>query len=125
MTIQGYPGGYSILKEFVHLVRPVRKPAYLMLDFAAGDCAQVDWGSYGSVCVGSTRRRLSFFVLVLCYSRLLYVEFTLGQGMEQFLSCHRRALEFLGAAPARVMIDYVPRHIIDLLCPTVLCGRAA
>jgi IstB-like ATP binding protein len=42
---KGYTGGYSTLKEFVRLVRPVRKPAFLMLDFAAGDCAQVDWGT--------------------------------------------------------------------------------
>ena len=102
---QGYAGGYSILKEFVRLVRPVRKPAFLMLEFAAGECAQVDWGSYGSIAVGSTRRRLSFFVMVLCYSRMIYVEFTLSEGMEQFLSCHRRALEYFGASPAKVMID--------------------
>ncbi len=102
---QGYTGGYSILKEFVRQVRPVRKPAYLMLEFAPGECAQVDWGNFGSVSVGSTRRRLSFFVMVLCYSRLLYVEFTLSEGMEQFLTCHRHALEFFQAVPAKVMID--------------------
>ena len=39
---QGYAGGYSILKEFVRQVRPVRKPAFLMLEFAPGECAQVD-----------------------------------------------------------------------------------
>jgi transposase len=61
---QGYAGGYSILKEFVRLVRPVRKPAFLMLEFAPGECAQVDWGSFGFVQLGSTRRRLSFFVMV-------------------------------------------------------------
>jgi transposase len=77
---QGYAGGYSILKEFVRRVRPVRKPAFLMLEFAPGECAQVDWGSLGTVAVGSTRRRLSFVVMVLCYSRLMYVEFTLVGG---------------------------------------------
>jgi len=86
LKTQGYVGGYSILKEFIQLVRPVRKPAFLMLEFAAGECAQVDWGSFGTVTVGSIRRRLSFFVMVLCYSRLMYVEFTLCEGMEQFLS---------------------------------------
>ncbi len=102
---QGYAGGYSILKDFVHQVRPVRKPAYLMLEFAPGECAQVDWGSFGSVAVGSTRRRLSFFVMVLCYSRLMYVEFTLSEGMEQFLACHRHAFEFFQGVSAKVMID--------------------
>lgn len=102
---QGYAGGYSILKEFVRRVRPVRKPAYLMLEFAPGECAQVDWGSFGTVSVGATRRRLSFFVMVLCYSRLMYLEFTLSEGMEQFLACQRRAFEFLGGVPQKVMID--------------------
>jgi transposase len=102
---KGYAGGYSILKEFVRQVRPVRKPAYLMLEFAPGECAQVDWGNFGSIAVGSTRRRLSFFVMVLCYSRLLYVEFTLSEGMEQFLSCHRHALEFFQGVTQKVVID--------------------
>ena len=102
---QGYAGGYSILNEFVRLVRPVPKPAFLMLEFAPGECAQVDWGNFGSVAVGSTRRRLSFFVMVLCYSRLMYVEFTLSEGMEQFLSCHRHAFEFLEGVTAKVVID--------------------
>jgi transposase len=110
---KGYTGGYSILKEFIALVRPVRKPAFLMLDFAAGECAQVDWGSYGSIAVGSTRRRLHFFVMVLCYSRMIYIEFTLGQGMEQFLSCHRHALEFFGGSPTKVMIDNLKTGVLE------------
>jgi transposase len=105
LRAQGYAGGYSILKEFVRQVRPVRKPAYLMLEFAPGECAQVDWGNFGSVTVGSTRRRLSFFVMVLCYSRMMYLEFTLSEGMEQFLACHRHAFEFFAGVSARVVID--------------------
>jgi transposase len=110
---QGYAGGCSILKDFVRWVRPVRKPAFLMLEFAAGECAQVDWGSYGSLAVGSTHRRLSFFVMVLCYSRMIYIEFTLSQGMEQFLSCHRHALEFFGGSPAKVMIDNLKSGVLE------------
>jgi len=115
LKTQGYVGGYSILKEFIQLVRPVRKPAFLMLEFAAGECAQVDWGSFGTVTVGSIRRRLSFFVMVLCYSRLMYVEFTLSEGMEQFLSCHRRALEFFGCVTQKVMIDNLKVGVLEHL----------
>ena len=102
---QGYAGGYTILKDYVRLVRPPRKPAFLMLEFAAGECAQVDWGQYGSVQVGSTRRRLSFFVMVLCYSRMVYVEFSLSEAMDQFLTSHRHAFEFFGGTPQKIMID--------------------
>jgi transposase len=110
---QGYTGGYSIVKEYVRLVRPVRAPAYLTLQFAPGECAQVDWGSLGSIGVGDTRRRLSFFVLVLCYSRLMYLQFTLSQAMEQFLSCHQAAFEFLGGVPAKIMIDNLKTGVLE------------
>ena len=58
----GYVGGATIVKDYLQRVRPVRAPAFLTLHFAPGECAQVDWGHYGSVPVGNTRRRLSFFV---------------------------------------------------------------
>ena len=101
----GYQGGYTILKDYVKKVRPPKKPAYLTLEFAPGECAQIDWGNYGSVPVGSTRRRLSFFVMVLCYSRLMYVEFSLAEKMEHFLSAHKNALEFIGGVPSKIMFD--------------------
>jgi len=102
---QGYGGGYSIVKDFVRTVRPPQAPAYLTLHYAPGQCAQVDWGSAGSIRVGNTRRALSFFVLVLCHSRWLYVEFTLGQSQEWFLTCHRHAFEALGAVPGELLVD--------------------
>ena len=52
----GFEGGYTIVKDYVHRVRPAKTKAYLKLSFAPGECAQVDWGSYGSVNVGSTIR---------------------------------------------------------------------
>ena len=102
---QGYRGRYSILKAYVRQVRPPRAEAFLTLHFAPGQCAQVDWGSWESIRVGNTRRRLSFFAMVLCHSRQLYVEFTLGQSQEQWLACHECAFEFLGGVPAEIMVD--------------------
>jgi len=67
----GFQGSYTIVKAYVSQVRPTPRPAFLTLAFAPGEAAQVDWGEYGSINVGSTRRRLSFFVMVLCYSRLI------------------------------------------------------
>ena len=110
---QGYAGGYTILKEFVCQVRPPQQAAYLTLHFAPGECAQVDWGCAGAVNVGSTRRRLSFFVMVLCYSRMLYVEFTLAETQEQFLDCHQHAFEYFGGCPKRVMIDNLRSAVLS------------
>jgi transposase len=69
----GFDGSYALVKAYVRTVRPRRQAAFLTLAFAPGECAQVDWGSFGSVPVGQTHRQLSFFVMVLCYSRMLYV----------------------------------------------------
>lgn len=99
---EGFEGGYSIVKSYVRKIRPRRAPAFLTLSFAPGQCAQVDWGEYGSVAGGATRRKLSFFVMVLCYSRLMVVEFTLSQKMEQFLGCHQNALAFFGGVPEKL-----------------------
>src|ERR671922_452469 len=112
---QGFDGGYSLVKAYVRAVRPRRQPAFLTLAFAPGECAQVDWGMFGAVPVGQTQRRLSFFVMVLCYSRMIYLEFTLAQGMEQFLACHRHALEFFGGSPAKVMIDNLKLGVLEHL----------
>ena len=38
---QGYEGGYSIVKDYVRKIRPRRRPAFLTLAFAPGECAQV------------------------------------------------------------------------------------
>ncbi len=110
---QGYSGGHTIVNDFIHRIRPRRPPAYLTLAFAPGDCAQVDWGSYGTIPVGSTTRRLSFFVMVLCYSRLMYLEFTLAQTLEQFLSCHDNAFRAFGGGVKNVMVDNLKSAVLD------------
>ncbi len=109
---EGFDGGYSIVKRYVRKVRPPKSPAFLKLSFAPGECAQVDWGSYGAVDVGSTRRRLSFFVMVLCYSRMMYVEFTVSQTMEHFLGCHQNAFDFLGSVPKKIMVDNLKSAVL-------------
>ena len=109
---EGYSGGYTVVKKFVRKVRPKKEKAYLTLAFAPGECAQVDWGSYGSIRVGDTTRRLSFFVMVLCYSRQMYVEFTVSQTMEHFLACHQNAFRAFGGIPARIMVDNLKSAVL-------------
>jgi transposase len=108
---ENYDGGYTIVKEYVRKIRPRRVEPFLKLSFAPGECAQVDWGSYGSVNIGSTRRKLSFFVMVLCYSRMMYVEFTVSQTMEHFLACHQNAFDRLGV-PKRIMVDNLKSAVL-------------
>lgn len=109
----GYTGGFSIVKTYVRAVRPVRHPAFLSLAFAPGEAAQVDWGCAGTIALGNTRRRLSFFVMVLCHSRMAYVEFTCGEATEHFLACHHNALEFFGGTPGVILIDNLKTGVLS------------
>ena len=109
----GYAGGITIVRDYVHQVRPPRSPAFLTLAFAPGECAQVDWGQFGSVPVGNTTRRLSFFVMVLCYSRMMYVQFTPSETMEHFLDAHVNAFTFFGGVPSRCMVDNLKSAVLQ------------
>lgn len=108
----GYTGGITTLRMYVARVRPRKKQAYLTLSFEPGECAQVDWGQFGTVAIGSTYRRLSFFVMVLCYSRKMYLEFTVSETMEHFLTCHKNAFEFFGAVPKAIMVDNLKSAVL-------------
>jgi transposase len=110
---EGYTGGLSIVKDHVRAVRPRHRPAYLSLAFAPGEAAQVDWGSAGVIRIGNTRRRLSFFCMVLSHSRMAYLEFTCGEATEHFLACHQNALEFFGGTPAAILIDNLKTGVLE------------
>ena len=111
---EGYRGGVTILRDYVRCIRPTKRPVYLKLHFAPGECAQVDWGAYGTVAVGNTRRRLSFFVMVLAFSRQMFVEFTVSQTMEHFLACHEHGFAALGV-PSKIMVDNLKSAVLQRL----------
>ena len=108
-----YHGGYTIVKEYVRKVRPRPPKAYLSLSFAPGESVQVDWGHCGTVAVGNTKRNLSVFVMVLSYSRQMYIEFTLSQKQEHFLGCHQNAFEYFGGVPQCVMVDNLKSAVLE------------
>ncbi len=101
----GYPGGRTILKDYLQKIRPPRKEVFLRIETLPGEQAQVDWGNCGTIEVEGSKRRLSVFVMVLSYSRLLYLEFTLSQGLDAFLEAHQNAFIFFGGIPRTILYD--------------------
>jgi len=109
---RGFTGGYTLVKEAVAQLRPRLKPLYQSLSFHPGECAQVDWGVWKSLPVNGGTRRLSFFTMVLCHSRMLYAEFFFGEALEYWLAAHRNAFEYFGGVPERVMVDNCKTAVI-------------
>jgi len=111
LRVLGYRGGLSIVRERLRQLRPhAEKEPFLTLEFKPGAAAQVDWADFGFALPGCTRR-VSAFVMAMCYSRLLYLEFTLSQAMGSFLRCMERALRFFAGSTTCDIFDYVPRNI--------------
>ena len=97
---RGYEGAEAHFRTIVARHRPRRTPeAYLRLRTLPGDQAQVDWGSFGKLKVGKAERKLYAFVMVLSYSRQIFLRFYLSTSMCSFLQGHRDAFEFFRGVP--------------------------
>lgn len=107
LRMQGYTGGITVLRDLLRVLRPSRaidRRAYLDLDFLPAQKVQVDWGDFGFAIPGCPRR-VSAFVMAMCYSRYLYIEFTLSQSMGSFLRCMERGLAFYGGRTTADVFD--------------------
>lgn len=111
---RGYEGSIWPLRRYMRRVRPVsRHEAFFRLSTLPGEQGQVDWGSFGSVAIGNTRRPLSCFVMVLSWSRALFARFVLDQTLESFLRCHVAAFEALHGSPRSLLYDNLKTAVLE------------
>lgn len=111
---RGYPGGPSRFREIIAAIRPrPRARAYLRLRTLPGEQAQVDWGSFGKIQIGRAERRLLAFVMVLSWSRRIYLRFFIGSRMPCFLAGHARAFERLGGVPRVLLYDNLKSAVVE------------
>jgi transposase len=114
----GYAGGITQLKLFVQQVRPKPAPEPLVrFETAPGQQAQVDFAEFSF----SWGKRYAL-LLVLGYSRLLWLKFYPRQDMRTLIAGLEEAFGFFGGVPREILFDYVARHIIEVLWPVELCG---
>jgi transposase len=111
---RGYRGSDSQFRYRVSLLRP-RKPAeaYLHLRTLPGEQAQVDWGHFGHLQVGRARRPLMAFVMVLSYSRALWVRFFLDARGASFLAGHVSAFEHFASVPRVLLYDNLKSAVLE------------
>ena len=99
-------------RRYLRKVRPARGRVYQEVDYRPAQALQVDWGECGRVQVGSTMRKVSVFVAVHCYSRLLYIEFTLSQRKAEFYRGLVNALTFFGSSPRNLIFDNLKAAVL-------------
>ena len=113
LKAQGYQGGYSTVKMAVKPLRDtfrLAEAATVRFETPPGKQAQVDWGT-SWVNIAGKRTRVKIFVMVLAYSRAIYVEFTLDETLPTLIACHERAIRYFGGITQEVLYDN-PRTIV-------------
>jgi len=103
----GFTGSYSSVRRHLQGLEGVEPRATVRLEFAPGEAAQVDFGAGPLLADPETGelRKSWFFAITLCFSRHQYAELVWDQRVGTWLACHRRALEWFGGVPRRLVID--------------------
>jgi transposase len=107
LQARGYSGGYEMVKLAVRPLRAERDrlaEATLRFETAPGRQAQVDWGTTWAT-IGGQPIRVQLFVMVLGYSRRLYVEFTHDQQLATLIACHQHAFDWFGGLTEELLYD--------------------
>jgi transposase len=111
---RGYDGAPDHFRAIIARYRPRRKAeAYLRLRTLPGDQGQVDWGSFGTVRIGKALRKLYAFVMVLSYSRQIFLRFYYNAAMPSFLQGHQDAFEFFQGVPRVLLYDNLKSAVLE------------
>jgi len=115
LSAEGYTGGMSILRGYLHRVRPRPIQAFQRTVYLPGEIGQVDWArmpdplpdAFGKL------RPVYALVMVLGYSRMLDVVFSFRTRLVDFLRCQAEALEFFGGVPRTLVYDNLKSVVLQ------------
>src|SRR6202166_255362 len=111
---RGYRGSGDHFRHLIACYRPrPAAEAYLRLRSLPGEQAQVDWGHFGHLVIGRARRPLMAFVMVLSYSRQIFLRFFLNARMENFLRGHVEAFETWPGVPRVILYDNLKSAVLE------------
>lgn len=111
---RGYRGGPDHFRHVIACHRPRPKAeAYLRLRTLAGEQGQVDWAHFGHLAIGRARRPLMAFVMVLSFSRQIFLRFFLNQRLESFLHGHVEAFSSWNGLPRVLLYDNLRSVVLE------------
>lgn len=116
LKARGFTGSYTIVKDYVRDHRPksdaTSRPT-VRFETEIGEQAQVDFGQYTYLTPDGTKKRVWAFVMVLSWSRAIYVEFIPKADTSAFIRCHLHAFEHFGGSPKSCLYDNTKLVVID------------
>lgn len=108
----------ALRSEAVRRVEPFQR-----LSTLPGEQAQVDWAHFGHMQIGHAERPLMAFVLVLSYSRAIYLRFFLSQNLSNFLYGHQLAFAHFGGLARVCLYDNLKSVVIERIGKAISFNR--
>lgn len=111
----GYEGKLTILTDYIREKRGQIKPkqAFIRFESEPGEQFQIDWGEFGSLSYGNTKRKLYAMLVTECHSRMLYVEFTHSQNQSALHQCLWHAFNYFGGTTRQIIFDNMLTAVIE------------
>jgi transposase len=105
----GYTGSVCVLRRYLASLKgqqQAQAKATVRFETPPGHQAQVDWAHAGTFAAASGQPlKVSLFLMVLGFSRMLYIQFTPSMALPQLLACHQEAFAFWGGWPRELLYD--------------------
>ena len=103
----GFDGRITIVRDYLRTVRGsrIKRKAFTRFESPPGKQMQVDWGHFGSLPYGDTRRKLYALAVVEAFSRMMFVRFTHSQNQAALHECLLAAFSYFGGTPEELVVD--------------------
>jgi transposase len=109
----GFPGGYTIVKDYVRLKRLRQREMFVPLDHPPGD-AQADFGE-AKVIIAGVESTAHYFVMDLPQSDDSFVMAFPAETTEAFLEGHNHAFRYFGGVPRTILYDNTKLAVARIL----------
>src|SRR5438105_13554071 len=115
LLAMGYTGSLSVLKAFVHPLRPPAQGHYPVVRYETepGKQVQFDWGEFKYEQEG-VPRKLYGFTAIICYSRMRFVTFVKRCDAKTLIRCLMEAFEYFGGLPKAALTDRMKSVLVEM-----------
>lgn len=109
----GFTGKSTIVRDFIRKVRPDNGvQAVYRYETKPGVQSQVDWSEFGKVEIDGNMPKLYCFNMILGYSRMRYIEYTLSIDVYTLIQCHMNAFRYFGGYTNEILYDNMKQVVI-------------
>ena len=109
----GFPGGYTVVKDYVRGARSRAREVFIPLAHPPGH-AQVDFGECVAV-IGGVEMKLHVFCFDLPHSDACFIKAYAAETTEAFLDGHVSAFAFFGGVPLSILYDNLKLAVAKIL----------